>query len=132
MWVNPSEKQQEVDQQERQGRGKEERKERGGSKRAASSGLPGQAPIRKHGGKGQREMKERGEKGGPCGNRGVLRLTRRSRSSHHEDGRQSLKSRVQPPRRGAAIGANLSSSHIYRRHQSSGNCGIIMLRVILQ
>ena len=109
--VNPSEQQ-----QEGQGRGRKEREKRGGSKRAAkgaSTGLPGRAPIRKHGGGGggQRETekrkKERGEgggKGGPGGNRRMLRLTRRSWGSHHEDGQPSPESGVQPPCRGAAIG----------------------------
>ena len=117
--VNPSEQQQEADQQEGHGRGRKEREERGGSVKAAkgaSSGLPGRAPIRKHGGGGgQRETeerkKERGEgKGGPGGNRRMLRLTRRSWGSHLEDGRPSPESGVQPPRRGAAISwMNLSS-----------------------
>ena len=117
--VNPSEQQQEADQQEGHGRGRKERESRGGCKRAAkgaSSGLPGRAPIRKHGGGGGRVERDgreeereggggRGEgKGGPGGNRRVLRLTRRSWGSHHEDGRPSPESGVQPPRRGAAIG----------------------------
>ena len=71
MRVNPSEQQQEVDQQEGQGRGRKEREKRGGSKRTAkgaSSGLPGRAPIRKHGGgRAERNGREEEREGGGRG-----------------------------------------------------------------
>ena len=79
---------------EETGRGRIERER---AANGADSGLPDLDPVRKN--RGEEWQKSGGGEGWSGGNRRMLRLARKFWAGH-----PTLKSGVQPPRRGAAVG----------------------------